>query len=145
MRKKQNHVAGDDGVLKIDAQLGGEHHHNSPPSPHFANFAARLALRIADRDRRRARRARLPRGDAAMSNDAAWLICQINAIATLICKKAALDEIDLETLVDLSVALQNASYRVNRELDHLSSANGRAEEKERALENGYVPPEGGAA
>jgi hypothetical protein len=80
-----------------------------------------------------------------MSNDAAWLICQINAIATLICKKAALDEIDLETLVDLSVALQNASYRVNRELDHLSSANGRAEEKERALENGYVPPEGGAA
>jgi hypothetical protein len=31
MRKNQNHVAGDDGVLKIDAQLGGEHHHNSPP------------------------------------------------------------------------------------------------------------------
>ena len=80
-----------------------------------------------------------------MSNDAAWLICQINAIATLICKEAALDEIDQETLVDLSVALQEASYRVNRQLEssYLDSA---TEEKERVRRKfGYVPPEGGAA
>jgi hypothetical protein len=83
-----------------------------------------------------------------MSSGAAWLICQINSIASLICKEAALDEIDLETLVDLSVALRNASFRVNRQLEnsYLSSANERAKEKERGLcENGDVPPEGGAA
>ena len=83
-----------------------------------------------------------------MSNGAAWLICKINSIASFICKQAALDEIDLETLVDLSVARRNVSFRVNGQLEnsYLSSANGRAKEKERGLrENGYVPPEGGAA
>ena len=46
MRKNQNPVAGDDGVLKIDA---GEHHHNSPPpvTLQISRLASRFGLPIA--------------------------------------------------------------------------------------------------
>jgi hypothetical protein len=49
MRKNQNPVAGDDGVLKIDAQLGGEHHYNSPPpvTLQISRLASRFGLPIA--------------------------------------------------------------------------------------------------
>ena len=45
MSNAQNPVAGDDGVLKIGAQLGGEHHHNSPR--HLTLQISRLVSRFA--------------------------------------------------------------------------------------------------